>query len=164
GTFASLSSVVQQLGGVTFDIRGLVQLKGGGSGFGGRPVQVTGIAVAQTCKALHFLHAAAFSEKPGTAIGEYVIHYANKQQESVPLIYGENIADWSCGSGPPALLGHSTKIAWMRGDPSAEKPNRVICLYDLRWENRHPQTAFPSLDFKSAMKQSGPFLLAITLD
>jgi len=60
---AALSRGVQKLGGVDFDVRGLIQLTGTqaealGPAF---PESVTGIKVGQKAKRLHFLHGAGWS-------------------------------------------------------------------------------------------------------
>src|SRR6185295_15763272 len=56
-TLRSLPQGVQELGGVSFDVRGIVQLASiRTAGFPEYPVQTTNIHVGTRCRALHFLH------------------------------------------------------------------------------------------------------------
>src|SRR5580765_99969 len=58
---AQLPSGLQELGGVPFDVRGVIQLRGMQVPF---PEKIDGIRVNQKLSRIHFLHAAAFGVKP----------------------------------------------------------------------------------------------------
>src|SRR5262249_39052049 len=94
---APIEPGVQSPRGVQFDLRGIVQLSCAHQDMAWDfPAKVEGIRVGCRCQRLHFLQAASWEDERGTAIGEYVIHFADGQVELVPLIYGENSISWWC--------------------------------------------------------------------
>ena len=151
---------LQTLGGVTFDIRGVVQLAGVrlrqdvGDVF---PKQVTGIKVASKRTKLHFLHAAAWPVPDGTPIGHYIMHYADGQRHELPIVYGQDVRDWCVQGGEPAK---DVSPVW-RGT-SADAAS--IRLYKTTWSNPRPDVEITSIDYVSAMTDSAPFLIAITAE
>jgi hypothetical protein len=120
--------------------------------------------VGRRCHALNFLHSAAWVPPGGTQIGEYLIHYTTGAQMSVPIVSGENIADWWFGLGQPRSLNSSTIAAWTGSNPDSEKIGAGIALYKFKWVNPMPGLEISSIDFKSAMTASAPFLIAITAE
>jgi hypothetical protein len=63
------------------------------------PEKVEGIQVDAKFDKLHILQATEFGEgagevEDGTAIGAYVVHYADKTEETIPIVYGEDVRDW----------------------------------------------------------------------
>jgi len=147
--------------GVPFDVRGLVQLSGRAirAAGGDFPQKVTRIKLGQKCRLLHFLHATAWRDKPGTRVGRYALHYADGQEQTLPIIYGEDIRDWHVESDPTSELKRAT-IVWT-GMNAARFPVRLI--KDTR-ENPLPELTIASIDFISEMANSAPFLIAITAE
>lgn len=158
---SALPNGLLQLGGVVFDVRGVVQLAGVDLlRAGGRfPQQISGIRIAQVCHELHFLQAAGWRSRDGTRIGTYLIHYADGRTQAIPVIYGEDVRDWNAAADP----GHKLKravIAW--GGINSE--GRPVRLFKTTWDNPWPDTEIVSLDYVSAMAASAPFLVAITVE
>ena len=141
-------------GGIQFDVRGVVQLNNDAD-FPGFARAVEGIAIRQKCRRLHFLHATHGSEKEGTQIGAYVLHYADGQQEEVPIAYGRDLHAWVPVSTDAADL-QGAKVAW-----KGENGHRV---YMTTWENPRPDMEIASLAFVSKLTKCGPFLIAITAE
>jgi hypothetical protein len=163
-TLANLPSGIQTFGGVEFDVRGVVQLSGRA------PVQalsvrfpkaIEGIAVGKSARRIHFLHAAGWSSPIGTVIGHYVVHYADGHAQEIPIVYGEDVRDWwtqaneaGRGSAEPVWSGPNTT--------SPDGPE--VSLYVTSWVNSRPDQTIESIDYRSAMEDAAPFLVAITLD
>ena len=141
-------------GEVKFDVRGVVQLNKDAN-FLGFQRAIEGIPIQQKCHRLHFLHATHWPETPGTQIGSYMLHYANGQQEEVPIVYGRDLHDWVPKSEDSADL-QGGKVAWKGKDD-----HRV---YMSTWENPRPEVEIASLDFVSKLTKCGPFLIAITAE
>jgi thiol-disulfide isomerase/thioredoxin len=159
---AKLPSGVQTLEGVPFDIRGVVQLNGGGMvDMQGKnyPRRVKGIKIGRKCERLHFLHAAGWAVDDGTLVGKYVLRYADGSRQALPIIYGEDIRDWWVGTDKVVELKHA-KVAW-QGQTSNGSEVRV---YTRTWENPNPDREVASIDFISSMTRCAPFLLAITTE
>jgi hypothetical protein len=153
---------VQQLGGVSFDIRGIIQLNGGGMmDMSGKPYprRVSGIKLGRKCARLHFLHSAGWSVENGAVIGTYVLHYSDGSSHPLPMVYGEDIRDWWVGTDAEVQL-ETARVAW-QGKTSSGNAVRV---YARTWENPFPDRELANLDFVSAMTRCAPFLLAITTE
>jgi WD40 repeat protein/serine/threonine protein kinase/tetratricopeptide (TPR) repeat protein len=156
---------VHEFGGVRFDVRGLVQLGGHlvnvlGASF---PVEVKGALIGRQCRRLHFLQGTGWREPEGKAIGRYVIHYVDGQQQAVPLVYGENVRD--CWFNPN--LDEPTKnavVAWTGKNAGTEGQGVTLRLYRFTWENPRADSAIESLDFLSENSNSSPFLVALTVE
>jgi len=157
----ALPTGLLQLAGGVFDVRGIVQLSGRQlRNAGGRfPEQITGIGIGQLCRRLLILHAAGWRSGDGVRIGSYCVHYADGAEERIPIIYGEDVRDWSTRSDPVPKLKRSS-LAWT-GVNSAGLPVR---LFRTVWTNPRPETEITSIDYLSTMADSAPFLIAITTE
>ncbi len=107
------------------------------------------IPVGRRAAELAFLHATGFEVRPGTAVGGYVIHYADGSAAGLPLVYGENIWSWLKPAGP-ALLGEG-----------AFGLRYGIGL--TRWRNPFPEKEIAWIGFHSAGTEATPVLFALTL-
>ena len=162
-TLRDLPRGIQTLDGVSFDVRGVVQLSGRLAEQELRvqfPKEVTGIAVQQKGKQIHFLHNCGWPSAQGATVGRYSIHYRNGQTRRVPIVYGVDVRDW-----------------WLGGDTSDTKPNVVwtgknhaapndppIAVCKTSWRNPLPEVEIDRIDYQSTMKNSAPFLIAITVE
>lgn len=160
-TLEELPPGLLQLAGQVFDVRGIVQLSGSElKRVGGQfPQQITGIKINQTCRQLHFLQAAAWKSPDGTTIGTYRLHYADGQEQVIPIVYGADVRDWNMDSDSTVKLTRST-VAWS-GFNSAQV---VVRVFKSTWVNPLPETEIVSLDYVSAMAAAAPFLLAVTAE
>jgi hypothetical protein len=156
---------IQVLGNVPFDIRGLVQLAASksldvtGVVF---PEAVKGIAVNYKGSRLHFLQACFWNTDAGAKLGEYVIHYADGQTRSVPIIYGHNILDWWAKPGG-VHLSDAVSI-WQGSNPATRSMGMITHLMKYTWKNPLPEIEITTIDFVSDLIEAGPFLVAITID
>jgi len=157
-----LPAGVQELQGVRFDVRGVVQLNGGGMiDMNGKPYprRVQGIKIGRTCARFHFLHSAGWSVDDGTVVGRYIIRYADGSSQTMPIIYGEDLRDWWVGSDKVIQLKNG-QVAW-QGQTSNGNAVRV---YERTWENPSPDREVAGIEFSSTMTRCAPFLLAITTE
>lgn len=164
-SLAHLPKGLQEFGGVQFDVRGVIQLSGRAAQEQLRvqfPREVKDIKIGQKAGTLHVLHATAWPEKDGAVVGSFLVHYANGEQREIPIVYGRDVRDWwtqSNESESPEL-----KVAWT-GQNSATGDNRPpIRLFKTQWQNPLADTEIDRLDYRSAMSESAPFLIAITLE
>ncbi|MBN1580763.1 MAG: hypothetical protein JXA89_08670 [Anaerolineae bacterium] len=156
---------VQVLGGVAFDVRGLVQLAASksidvtGVVF---PEAVKGIAVHRAGRRLHFLQACFWNTDEGAKLGEYVIHYADGQTRTAPILYGQNIMDWWVRPGGGQLTEAET--VWRGTNPATSSMGLTTHLIKYTWENPLPEVEISTIDFVSDLIEAGPFLVAITVE
>jgi len=115
--------------------------------------QVTGIPVGRRTNRLYFLQTGCYITNNGKRIGHYVVHYRDGRSVEIPLVAGENIADWSPYGGPPA------KVPAVWKGPSG---NFTASLFQFTWENPRPAVEITGIDMVSAKTRAVPVLVAIT--
>jgi hypothetical protein len=150
-----------QFANVVFDVRGIVQLSGLDlKNAGGRyPQQINGIKIGRTCRQLHFLQASGWQSPDGTRVGSYVVHYAGDQEQVIPIVYGEDVRDWNGSKDQVTELTHG-QLVWS----AINNAGLHVRLFKTTWVNPMPEKEIVSLDYNSAMANSGPFLVAITAE
>jgi hypothetical protein len=165
-TLDTLPTGLQTFDGVTFDVRGLIQLDGSElRSYGYRyPARVTGVPIGQLCRRVHFLHAAVWTGRPAEHLGDYIFHYADGRTITLPVRYGETLADW--WDGPLAIpdTGSSYRVAWRGASALARSRDVVQRLYHTIWENPHPEVPLTSLELTSRGLIATPFIVAITVE
>lgn len=155
---------VQALGGVAFDVRGMIVLGGAqsleitGVVF---PEAVKGIKVDRSGRRLHFLQACGWSADEGAKLGEYVIHYADGQTKAAPILYKQNVMDWWAkpGEGTPT----EAQEVWQGSNPATREMGFTTHLIKYTWENPLPDVEISTIDFVSDVIEAAPMLVAITV-
>ena len=163
----SLPRGVQTFAGVKFDVRGIVQLASTEllalSALSEEekarqyPRSVAGIPVRLRAERVHFLQASAWSAGDGEKVGEYVVHYADGRQRSIPLLYRRSLIDWWVKSATDKPT--DAEIAW-----HGSHTRSSISLFKYTWTNPRPGVAIDTIDFVSAMSKAAPFLVAVTCE
>jgi hypothetical protein len=153
---------LQEFGGVGFDARGVIQLRGSDlpAPF---PDRVEGIKVHQRCRRVHFLHAASFDFHSGSTNGIYTLHFADGRAAEIPVIYGRHTADWWFDPDKPAPPAEA-RVAWSGENNAAKAYGRSIRLYVFTWENSWPDTELVTVSFAVGPTLDGPFLVALTVE
>lgn len=157
---------VQRVGPVEFDVRGLINLTGtflSRSRMAGFPTAVTGIPLHRKLARLHVLHGTIWLVPQGTTVGSYVLRYADGQEQMFPIVYGVDVRDWQ-RHPTEDVRAERVVVAWQGSNP-AVRLNRGETLLTLStFENPRPEAEVASLDFISAMTDSAPFLIALTVE
>jgi hypothetical protein len=165
--FQEVPKGVQTLDGTPFELRGLVQLAGTNSlkiaGIA-CPEAVNGIKVGRKAAKINFLQACGFSVPTGTEIGKYVIHYANGETRTVPIVYGKNVLDWWGHPGSDPKLDANAKEVWKGNAPSPASMGFYIHMIRFTWDNPLPDQEIATIDFVSNITECAPQLMAITLE
>jgi hypothetical protein len=157
-----------QLGKSVFDVRGIIQVSGidlrnaelkvhkPGPGY---PRQINGIKIGKFCRELHLLQAAGWHAEDGTRVGSYIVHYADQQQQVIPIVYGEDVRDWNGSSDMSTELTHG-QLVWS----AINNAGLHVRLFKTTWINPMPENEIVSLDYTTAMANAAPFLIAITAE
>ncbi len=147
--------------GVTFDVRGLVQLAGLNSTAIttiSYPKQVKGIPVNVKGKVIHVLHASAWNiAATEMEIGYYALHYAQHKTVKIPVIYRQNIWDWWAETSTEPL------VAWKGQNERTAERNMHIRLFKFDIPNPFPNDEILSIDLVSNTKGPGAFVVAISI-
>ena len=131
------------------------------------PEAVRGIVIgAGRFDTLHILHTTmfgnAFGAEDGTEIGTYVVHYGDRTEERIPIIYGRvDARDWWRSSDPAETS--NARLAW-GGKNAAVGETDQIRLFSSEWKNPRPNTKVMSIDFETKGTACSPFLIALTLE
>jgi hypothetical protein len=162
---ASLPTGVQELAGVEYDVRGIIQLGSKENGAKRFPARIDGIKIGQKCTRLHFLHSAGFGalSDEGKQVGTYVLHFAaNNMQLEIPIIYGHDVRNWHklAGEKPAPDL----TVAWTGSNKVSAASHNIIRLFTTTWVNVAPGVEIESIDFVSSMGNVAPFLIAISAE
>ncbi|MCL4181375.1 MAG: hypothetical protein KJ072_27010 [Verrucomicrobia bacterium] len=161
---ADLPTGLQTFDGIPFDVRGIVQIAGVQAARELRvkfPSEVNGIAVGQRAQRIHCLHACGWPSPQGTTIGSIVLHFANGETREIPIVYGRDVQDWWMNE--PVAADSGLHVVW-QGQNHASPSGPPVGLYRSTWDNPLPDQEIASIDYRSAMANSAPFLIAITLD
>jgi hypothetical protein len=163
---SSLAAGLQKLGGVQFDVRGIVQLGSKSPSATKFPSQARGIEVHQKCQRIQFLHAAGFgtAADEGKQVASCIVHFATNQVRlEIPIIYGPDIRNWHALAEEPAAP-ESLKVAWTGQNSVSKSSNNKIRLFLTTWTNLIPTAEIESVDYVSSMASPAPFLIAITVE
>jgi hypothetical protein len=162
---ASFPKGMIELAGVTFDARGLVHLNGQqlqAMSPIGYPQKVSNIVIGQKAEKLHFLHGAGWPSEEGQTVAKWTIYYNDGTENVVRVRYGKDVADWWTAPESPSLSGSQT--AWEGENAATENSPMQLRVFKKTWENPHPGKVISAIDYTSNMKDSSPFLLAITAE
>jgi hypothetical protein len=131
------------------------------------PEKVEDIKVDAKFEKLHILHSTEYrvgEDADDKEIGAYVVHYADKTEERIPIVYNEDLQDWWGYPGSPEVT--RAKVAWTGNNTAADNfgDDIKIRLFDLTWTNPHPEKEVATIDFTSKETMCKPFLVALTLE
>jgi tetratricopeptide (TPR) repeat protein len=140
---------VHNLGGIDFDVRGLVRVYGKAY-----PTNIAGIGISRPCRKLHFLQAAiGGTNDVGLQVGRYVVHYRDGRQKEIPLVFGVELG----GLYIEAKVTAKTPVVWSGGDHGLQ-------LFHLAWDNPLPDAELRSIDLVSNNTAASPVLVALTIE
>jgi hypothetical protein len=163
---SALPAGLQKLGGVEFDVRGIVQLRSKSPSSAKYPPAIRGVKVNQKCQHLYFLHASAFGSvgDEGKQIGAYVVHFVpNQMRLEIPIRYGREVRNWHALIGEPKPARELNPV-WKGENGVTKRTNSSIRLFMTTWTNLVPAVEIKSIDFLASTNIPAPFLIGITVD
>jgi hypothetical protein len=162
---SALRQGLRELGGVEFDVRGLIQLKAANL-LAPYPIVVNGIKVGRACTKIHFLHGTYHypdtKVKDGTKVASYVVNYQSRAQAEIPIFYGQDIKSlWYDPIFPDA---DKTEAVWTGSNRAVADRKLKLRLFLTHWNNPWKEQPIESLSLVSAMGETAPFVVAITVE
>ncbi len=166
---SALPRGLREFGGVTFDVRGVVQLASRNPAFEELyPHTVTNIPLPELCAAISILHGAVGYPGSKPDLGEYRLRYTNGQFASVPIELGRNVTlSWRSSSRDDENVPEA-RLVWRQWSDAAtpdhftRAPGAWARLYLFTWRNPHPEWRVAALEAHGAGASAAPFIVAIT--
>jgi RNA polymerase sigma factor (sigma-70 family) len=126
------------------------------------PEKVEGIKIAAKFAQLHILHATAYRDNPETVIAKYIVRYDDKTNETIDVVYGQDVLDW--WNYPGTTAPGRGKVVWKGANEAAKGFEATLWLFAHTWKNPHPNKQVASIDFVSTLTEAAPFVVAMTLE
>ncbi|MBI2946707.1 MAG: hypothetical protein HYY23_03615, partial [Verrucomicrobia bacterium] len=156
---------MQKLGGVSFDVRGQIELFGLGAEARGHrhPEKVSGIKIQQRCARLHFLHSVEGGayRTEGEPLATLVVAYANGQSEKLAIQNRVHAGGDRSGS---EYAPKQAEAVWIGTNPFANSLQWSVWLYKYTWANPHPDWEISHIDLVSAKTEASYVLLAMSVE
>lgn len=158
--FSFLPNGVQVFAKTAFDVRGIIRLAG--KNVDGNLPQAVKTNVNHKGRKLHFLQGTDGCVKEDVKIGEYILHYASGQSRNIPILYQRQVKHaWDHND---KALPTDADIAFTGEMLDTLASDRRIRIYKYTANNPFPAEEIESIDFFSAMTESAPFLIALTIE
>lgn len=160
-TLQALGIGIRELGGVTFDIRGILQLNGlelASNSHREFPNSIFDVPVGLAGTKLHLLLASAYGSSFGEPVGTVRFHFADRSIWERPLIYGVDLADWwqlNSRAGVENLLP-----VWQGTTPSKDPIRLFLTTIEIPW----PDIAIARIDLQAGGATAAPFIVGLTLE
>ena len=154
---------VNTYSGNQYDTRGMIylsgkqqeQAKGEKNPY---PKKVEGIQVDQKLNVLKFLQATTWTDPDGTPVANYIIHYDDGTNVTIPVIYGVHLRDWYQEEANRNLKTPEAEIVY-RGWAGNNFP---FGLYQQVWKNPHPEKTIKTIDIVGQNSFSNFFLVGMS--
>jgi hypothetical protein len=168
---ASLPKGRQVFSGVPFEVGGILQLSGLKIEEWGRkeyPQAINQIKIGKRCRRLHLLHGAGGVFDPhGLTIAKLVLHYADNSSQELEIKNGVHVRDW-WGDPKQTVTGTNSTLAWTGTNPALKKYGGPrpgsLRVYETTFENPQPAIEITTTDYVSAMENSSPFMIGLTIE
>jgi hypothetical protein len=168
---AELPKGRQVFSGAAFEVGGVVQLSGKKLLEWGRkefPEAVKGIRVGRKVARIHALHGAGgVYDRDGVTIARLVVHYADNSVREFEIKTGDHVRDW-WGNPKQRVYSPNSELAWSGSNPAIKKYGGTnpgsLRVYKTTFENDQPDLAITAMDYVSAMQNSSPFLVALSVE
>jgi hypothetical protein len=128
--------------------------------------RIAGIPVGQKCSGIAFLLGygeGLFQTPSGEICGRLVVHFANGRLESIPLVFGKDVArSRNISINPDERLAMTNLVVWARTTVPYGAPRISYALFIKKWINPIPSEPVSAIDLVP-QPAADPFLVAITI-
>ncbi|MBI2925361.1 MAG: carboxypeptidase regulatory-like domain-containing protein, partial [Verrucomicrobia bacterium] len=129
------------------------------------PTSVRDIPVGRKATRLHVIHGAGEIMKDGTPVAKLVLHYANGQEHTLSLVYGQHLRNWYKASREPdEVTNPNSKVVWTGTSPRSDRYGMTLRLYRTSFPLPLPDVELRSLDVVSLLSESVWVTVGMTLE
>jgi beta-lactamase regulating signal transducer with metallopeptidase domain len=168
GNWAKAPRGSNVLGGVHFEVDGLIQLAGKISTGSKRDFRefVTLPAPTNRYGSVHLLAATAWSSEPNRRVADVVWRYADGTSKRSPILYTGHVRDWwrRPFEEPHHVFSKFAKCAVIWSSPDSVKNLAALRAYRVTLANPEPTKPVAFLQLQSAMENASLMVLAVSLD
>jgi hypothetical protein len=168
GNWANAPRGSNFLGGVHFEIDGLIQLAGKMSVAHQRGFrEYVSLAIpTNRYGAVHLLAATAWSAPTNRRVADVIWRYTDGSLKRSPILYTGHVRDWwrNRFEEPHHVYSRHAKAAAVWSSPDAEKAGATLRMYRVTLANPEPARTVAALQIQSAMEYASLMLLAASLD
>jgi len=166
--FSALPRGIQTFDGVTFQIRGPVNIIGTRAAMaGGRELaKISNQPVTGRGKRIHVLHSGDHgSSANGAFIWRLVLHYADGESKRFDFAYAVHIRNywWRPNQGEDELSDPNSSITWTGTSMESDRKGARLRLSRTTLLNPKPEVDVRSADYVSLLGQSSAYVFAVTL-
>jgi beta-lactamase regulating signal transducer with metallopeptidase domain len=156
------------LGGVHFEIDGLIQLAGKMSVAHQRGFrEYVSLAIpTNRYGSVHLLAATAWAAPTNRRVADVIWRYTDGSLKRSPILYTGHVRDWwrNRFEEPHHVYSRHAKAAAVWSSPDAEKAGAALRMYRVTLANPEPTRTVAALQVQSAMEYASLMLLAVSLD
>ncbi len=168
GNWAKAPRGSNVLGGVHFEVDGLIQLSSKSSVGSKRDFRefVTLPAPTNRYGSVHLLAATAWSTEPNRRVADVVWRYADGTSKRSPILYTGHVRDWwrRPFEEPHHVFSKFAKCAVIWSSPDSVKNKAALRAYRVTLANPEPAKPVAFLQLQSAMENASLMVLAVSLD
>lgn len=168
GNWANAPRGSNLLGGVHFEIDGLIQLAGQISTQQNRGFrEYVSLAIpTNRYGSVHVLAATAWSAPANRRVADVIWRYTDGSLKRSPILYTGHVRNWwrKPFEDPHRVHSRHAKAAAIWSSPDAEKAGAALRMYRVTLANPEPARTVASLQIQSAMEPASLMLLAVSLD
>ena len=157
------------LGGVPFDLSGLLRLNGRAARRDNKPYRekVEGIEVGKKFARLHLLHIASYSYSPDRAVpyARIILNYADGTKNSLPIIYAQHARDWRRPKYEfnSALSDPNSKVVWRGTYNGTDESGKTLRIFKSTFENPRPDEEVTTIDVATEDAWPNATILAMSV-
>jgi hypothetical protein len=94
-----------------------------------------------------------------------ILHYSDGTETDFPIQQGVHCMDWwAWPKNRSRITDPNTVIAWTGRNPPADHHGARLRLFDTVLSNPEPQKEIKAIDYVSAMANSAPFMVGLTVE
>jgi hypothetical protein len=154
---------VRHLGGLDFDLRGLVQLAGRNPDSARFPTRTGAIPAGRAVERIHLLHGVNGRVADETQVGQLILEYADGTREILAVAYGRHVRDWWLSEFEP-VTDPRTAMAWTGHNAAVREEGASLRLYRTTWLNPRPSVPVRQMRYESTGTEAAPFVLGLTVE
>ena len=139
------------------------------------PSNVNDIVVDRRLTKIHILHGSNWTwpSAYGTTTSKLVLHYDDGSTRDINIVAGVHAFDWWFPMFKTGInrvwfsrMASGTERAWTGSNPFIKTvwPGESLVLYKSTFTNPQPAVVVSSIDYKSTMTLSAPFLVGLTVE